>query len=77
MCKHVDSQEELVLPLLGPDAVGSGEPLARHIDHRDLRLGLALHHPDYRDSLESKAWISVSPQQDLFFTRYIGRCGFE
>ena len=35
-------QEELVLPLLGPDAVGGGEPLPGHIDHRDLQLRLTL-----------------------------------
>ena len=34
-----DSQEELLLALLGADAVGGGEPLARHIDHGDLSLG--------------------------------------
>ena len=35
-------QEELVLPLLGPDAVGGGEPLPGHVDHRDLQLRLTL-----------------------------------
>ena len=35
-------QEELVLPLLGPDAVGGGEPLPGHVDHRDLQLCLTL-----------------------------------
>ncbi len=30
--------------LLSPDAVCGGEPLARHIDHRDLRLQVSLQH---------------------------------
>ena len=35
-----NSQEEFRLPPLGLDAVGGGEPLAGHVDHRDLYLVL-------------------------------------
>ena len=34
-------QEHLGLPCLGLDAMGSGEPLARNIDHRQLYLVLS------------------------------------
>ena len=41
-CSKQNSQEEFLFALLALDAVSCCEPLARHVDHRDLRLVLAI-----------------------------------